>query len=291
MKKDKKIILFGFGYWGQKIYATLAKIVDEKSIFVYDPKINKEKSLIKTIEFDQLVSLHFTHAFIATPEETHYEIVKKCLDLKMNVFVEKPLCLKTKQAKQLQEIAAQKKLSLFVDYTFNFDSAVQKITKIIEKNKNNPIFRIESIRHSINIYKPKVDVFADLATHDIYLFKTFFNKQIKQIETIKEKINSKQVNQGQVLFQNGKLLYQCQYSWAQPVPQRKMTIFFSDNKTLVWDKNNTDLLMYQNQKLVKKYSLLQKKSPLELSIRSFIKNKEQFSYINDVEILEKISSS
>lgn len=290
MKKNQKIVLLGYGYWGQKLYLTLSKIFGEEKIFVYDPQINKKEKRIKLVDPNELLDENFSHVFIATPEETHFKLVKKYLKLNKHVFVEKPLCLSTKEAIELQKIAKDKKLSLYVDYTFIFDPAIIKIKKIIEKNANK-VFRIESIRHSININKPQTDVFADLATHDIYLFKELLNQEIENVSVIKEKIDSHQVNQGQVTLSKKQLQYICDYSWVQPVAQRKMTIFFKNGEVLVWDKNFSKLMIYQDQKIKKQIPIFSKKTPLELSVSNFIKQRTQKSYQHDVEILEKIRLS
>ena len=39
--------------------------------------------------------------FVATPNITHFKIVKKCLKLKTNVFCEKPLTTTHKSSKEL----------------------------------------------------------------------------------------------------------------------------------------------------------------------------------------------
>ncbi len=51
---------------------------------------------------------------IATPATTHYELVKKCLQLGKPVLVEKPITTNTEQAVELIELADSLELSLLV---------------------------------------------------------------------------------------------------------------------------------------------------------------------------------
>ena len=71
--------------------------------------------------------------FIATPNSTHYQIVKKCLELKINVFCEKPLSTNLDEAEQLFRIAKKNKVKLYVSDIYSFQN--KKIKKIILNNK------------------------------------------------------------------------------------------------------------------------------------------------------------
>ena len=67
------------------------------NLFLDEIKISLIK-LIKNIEW----------IFIATPNQTHYKIVKKCIMNSINVFCEKPLCLSYEKAKELILLARKK---------------------------------------------------------------------------------------------------------------------------------------------------------------------------------------
>lgn len=284
------IALVGFGYWGEKVYQTLSRIVLKKNIFIVDPflKSSTKNLQIKPLK-EILLNKNVEYVFIITPEETHFTIAKECLENKKNIFVEKPLCLKKVEAKELHQIAQKNNLKIYVDYIFLYDPYVKKIKEIISKGLLGKLQHIESIRHSININKPNVTVFDDLATHDIYLGIFFFEKKITNLKTIKESILSNQVNQASTTFNFGSKTLSAHYSWIQPITKRLM-IFIGDKATLVWDKSEKNLLIYKNQQLTKKNYIKTFTSPLESSIRNFLYGKETYNYIKDVSILERLDN-
>jgi predicted dehydrogenase len=285
-----KVALIGYGYWGKKVYQTLTNLFSSQDITVVDPYLTPlSKGLqVESLEF-VLLEKDINYVFIVTPEETHFKIAKQCLENGKNIFVEKPLCLKESEAQELHKIAKKNKLKIFVDYIFIYDSYVKKIKQIIEKELLGDVVHIESVRHSININKPNVSVFDDLATHDIYLGKYFLEKNISSIKTRKESIKSKQINQALVTFYYGKLTFSAHYSWVQPIAKRVMT-FIGSKASLVWDKDEKCLQIYKNQKLLKKVKVEEDKSPLEVSIAKFLFKNNNYNYSKDVKFLEKLNS-
>ena len=72
--------LIGYGYWGKILLPKLKNFGDV--VFVCTSKDNYKERLK---EVDWVV--------VATPNQTHYEIVKDCLNEGVNVFCEKTLTL------------------------------------------------------------------------------------------------------------------------------------------------------------------------------------------------------
>ncbi len=295
MKKDitlpNKIALIGYGYWGKKIFDTVRKSFPKISIQVVDPKIkgNIDLDVSLTTFSSVLKDKSITHILVATPEETHFDIAKECLLNSKNIFIEKPTCLFSKQVKELEKIAQENNLSLFTDYIFLYDPYVKIIKKKLEENIIGELKYIESTRHSIKIHKPKLTVFDDLAIHDIYLGKYFFDTNIVWVKhVLSEKILHNKVNQATVVYSFGNKPLKAHYSWVKPRAERTM-IFIGTNGTLVWDRLFDNILLYVNQEKIKEISIKQKQSPLHLAIFSFLSKKEsKYTYFKDIEVLEKL---
>lgn len=289
-----KIILIGYGYWGKKIYQTLTKLISKKNILIIDKNIKNKDITNKNLD-EVLKNKEITHCLIATPEETHFRITKKCLLAKKNVFVEKPLCLQKKQAQELIKLAKKNKKILSVDYTFLYDPYIKTIKKIINNKKLGKIKLIESIRHSININKPYVSVFDDLATHDIYLYEYLLDTKIKKIKVNKLKNKKKQIEQGEVTYYSENQSMKSNYSWIQLEAQRKMT-FIGTKASLIWNKENKSLLLLKNGQLQEKINVKLNIPPLEQSISTFLSQETSNTqniknYIRHVSWLEKINLS
>lgn len=283
-----KVALIGYGYWGKKIYLTLTQLLPKERIVVVDPMIKKPDPGLLLANLNQVLQdQNISHVLIVTPEETHFELARKCLENYKHTMVEKPLCLQQKEAQLLMRLAQKNQLNLAVDYTFLFDPHIGKLKKLVEKGIIGQLNHIESIRHSIKINKSKVTVFDDLATHDLYLGRLFFGTNPSQYSTVKEQITSKQTNQALVQLNYGTGTLSAHYSWIQPQPARKLTIIGSTG-SLVWDRNEPELLLFKNQELTKRYAVKQTVAPLTQSLKSFFRHQSINDYVKDVAILEQL---
>mgnify|MGYP001157415490 CR=1 FL=1 len=121
-KMKKNVGLIGKGKWGSLIKSKLSKLAHLKFV------LGKNKNFVNFIKKSDL-----DWVFIATPNSTHYQIVKKCLELKINVFCEKPLSTNLDEAKQLFRIAKKNKVKLYVSDIYSFQK--RKIKKITLNNK------------------------------------------------------------------------------------------------------------------------------------------------------------
>ena len=154
--------LIGIGKWGSILKQKLKK--NSNLVFAVG---RKKKYLDKLDKIDW--------AFIATPDNSHYKIVKKLLILKKNVFCEKPLTLNYKKSKQLFDVAKKNKVRLYVDDVQTY------YNKKIKLKKNNYIARKKK-GHGI----PK-NLLYRFAYHDFYYLYNYIKK--KKIKLIK--INDK----------------------------------------------------------------------------------------------------
>ena len=83
-----KIGLIGNGKWGKILHKNLKKNYEVK--FVCNSKDNYESKL-KDVDW----------VVIATPDDTHFKIVRNCILARKNVFCEKPLTPTYEQSKIL----------------------------------------------------------------------------------------------------------------------------------------------------------------------------------------------
>ena len=86
--------LIGKGKWGRILKLKLTDIANLK--FVSGKKNNY---------LNLITNNHLDWVFVATPNSTHFKIVKNCLNLGINVFCEKPISTNYLEAKKLFQIA------------------------------------------------------------------------------------------------------------------------------------------------------------------------------------------
>ena len=155
-----KVGLIGYGKWGKILYNKLEKIVDIK--FVCS---SKDNYMSKLNNVDWIV--------IATPDNTHYEIVKNCLWAGKNVFCEKPLTPTHEQSKRLYKLAKMRDVKLYVDDIQNYRKYDFTIMEhnLVERRKSGG----GNIR----------DILYRLTYHDIYtLYKHIKHSEVHSIVPI-----------------------------------------------------------------------------------------------------------
>ena len=157
----KKVGLIGKGKWGTLIKSKLSRIANLKFIF------GQNKNFLNSVKIKDLDWI-----FIATPNSTHYKIVKNCLNLKVNVFCEKPLTTNLNKAKHLFQIAKKNKVKLYVSDVYFF-----------HKKKINKVFLNNKIERSKNVIGKDNEFLNRFMYHDIsLLYQHIKNKRIESIQ-------------------------------------------------------------------------------------------------------------
>ena len=139
-----KCALIGTGYWGSKLQRYLEGNKNFTLKYVCNSKFD-----LNQVWTDKSV----TAVVVATPNETHYEIVKSALLHGKNVLSEKPLALRAIECEELQKLAEERNLVLLVEYTYNFSKALQKAVEWVEDGKIGNLLSAEmSVRHLGRFY-------------------------------------------------------------------------------------------------------------------------------------------
>ena len=160
------VCLIGLGSWGKKVLRSLKKIKRIKNIQIIKNRKDKKKINLNNLKW----------VFITTPTNSHYQLVKKYLEKKINVFCEKPLTNDIKKDTELFKLAKKNKCKLYVSDIENF-----KEIKIKLKTKN----KIIRSKFSNN----KKGILDRLAYHDFtYLYKFSKIKKISSFKIIRQKI-------------------------------------------------------------------------------------------------------
>ena len=104
---------------------------------------------------------------VATPSSTHAALVADAIEASRHVLVEKPLAGAPADAARLAAGAAARGLVLMCDQTYRFSPAVEAIGALLADPAFGPVELIESCRTNHGHDQPDVDVFWDLAYHDL----------------------------------------------------------------------------------------------------------------------------
>ena len=293
--------IVGTGYWGKNhltIYKSLLleKKIDYLKICDIDEERVKELSEINSIDYtthikEILNDNKITAVVIVTPSSTHYELSKQSLKSGKDVFVEKPITLKSDNAMKLIDIAKKKKKILMVGHLFRYHPAIEEIKKRIEIGEFGKIQMILTFRLALGVPRKDMGVILALAVHDLDITCYLLNK--KNPESIL--VDNGKFNQEKVIemtnislnFDNNTKGYIME-SWNIPVygKRRELIIIGSEKSALVNYLSPSEFLIFDssiknsrvNDKIIfeKHDNGIQKiviayKEPLKQEILHFIK--------------------
>ena len=165
-----KIGLIGYGYWGKILLPKLENFGDV--VFVCTSKDNYKERLK---EVDWVV--------VATPSQTHYDIVKYCLEAGVNVFCEKSLTLDYYTSFDLYSTAELYNVKLYVNDVFMFRNKIESIKESISDEIN-----VNWLKQGRSDYgKFIMSNLYNLAWHDFYLLHNIFGEDFSDIKKIDTK--------------------------------------------------------------------------------------------------------
>ncbi len=183
----KKIALIGAGNLG-KIhlkYLTQSKNID--LIGVVEVNADQRNTIKKNFgvqtfsNYEDIVN-DVDAVMIVTPTETHFKIAKFFAENGKDIFVEKPVTKKLKDALELKEIAKKTGSIIQVGHIERFNPVIQfvkdkiKEPKFIQTERLAPFFISGRIKD--------VGAILDLMIHDIDIINYFVKSEIKDVETV-----------------------------------------------------------------------------------------------------------
>jgi predicted dehydrogenase len=174
---------------------------------------------------------------VATPVSSHYAIAKAALEAGKHCFVEKPLTQTSAQAQELIDIAAKKGVHLFVDYTFLFTGAVQKMRDIVTKGELGDLLYFDSVRINLGLFQHDVNVIWDLAPHDLSIMDYLIGRPAQAVSAIGAcHVGNGLENVAYVsVIYDDNLVAHFHVNWLAPVKMRQIIVGGSE-KMIVYDE-------------------------------------------------------
>jgi predicted dehydrogenase len=243
------IAVIGAGYWGPNLVRNAQATPQLRLRHLCDLDVGKARRVLgeystvrATASLDEVLADPEVHAVaIATPAATHLPVALAALEAGKHVLVEKPLAANLEDGLKLVEAAESRGLTLMLDHTFAYTSAVQHLRQIIRGGEIGDIQYIDSVRINLGLVQPDVDVLWDLAPHDLSIFEAILPDDVVPVEVAAhgaDPIGAGVACVGHltVRLSNGAITH-VHVNWLSPTKIRTMVIGGSQ-RTVVWDDNN-----------------------------------------------------
>ena len=208
------------------------------------------------------------NVLIAIPPSQSFIYIKKVLNTKKNVFVEKPGVTSTDKLKILNNIAIRNKSKLMFGYIYCYNDYIIKIKKILKKNILGKINYLSFQRQNLGPIRNDVDVDYDLTSHDLSIINKLFGKLPKILSYKKYDILKKGISDiSNLHLRLDNFFIDINNSWLNPTKVRKISII-GENKMLLFDEMNID-------EPIKIYNQYAKYPKIEQFEKKFFESKAQ----------------
>ncbi len=139
-----RIAVIGAGWWATDFHlpailanpnAELVALCDphagrlEKAAQVYSPHATYADY------HDMLAQEKLDGAIIVTPHATHFPIARDCLEAGLHLLIEKPLTLYARDARQLMDMAAARRLEVMVGYPYHYSPSGLRARQAVQNGE------------------------------------------------------------------------------------------------------------------------------------------------------------
>ena len=246
--------MIGCGYWGPNLLRSFAQQDGVRVKAVADPAPERRAFVTKAYPQVAVLEDHaalladpsITAVLVATPATTHYALTRQALEAGKDVFVEKPLAMRTDEAVALTRLAAERGRILMVGHTFLFNEAVRELKRRIDAGELGRLYYLYSQRLNLGIVRGDINAAWNLAPHDISIGNFLLGETPVRVTA-----NSVQALQPEaprlddvvfmsLTYPSGVVMH-CHVSWLDPRKARTMTVV-GDKKMIVYDDVAQDKL-------------------------------------------------
>jgi UDP-2-acetamido-3-amino-2,3-dideoxy-glucuronate N-acetyltransferase len=167
------VACIGAGYWGRNFVRNFHALGALASVCEQDAHRAAELSpLYPNVPFtdsvDHVLGMPDVSAVaIATPAETHADLVARALAAGKDVFVEKPLCLSTSEGRALVEEARKARRILMVGHLLWYHPAVLKLKQLVDEGALGRLRYIYSNRLNLGKIRREENILWSFAPHDV----------------------------------------------------------------------------------------------------------------------------
>lgn len=237
------VALVGFGYWGPNLARNFHQLAETELAYVVDANVQAQEkarglyhcATASALE-DVLGDESLDAVVIATPARTHYALARAALLAGKHVLVEKPLTMDLAEGRALNDLAAERKLTLMVGHVFEFNPAVRYIKQAIDNGDLGELYYLYSRRVNLGRVQSDVNALWSIAPHDISIALYLLGQVPSTVRCQGARCLNGQVEDVIFLTMHfGESLFcHVHASWLDPSKTREMTVVGS-RKMIVYD--------------------------------------------------------
>ncbi len=254
-ENQPRVGLVGCGYWGRNLVRNFAELGSLAAVCDVDrsrvEEMQRSHSVVGTNRFEQLLAIPEIQAVaIASPAAQHFALAKKALLAGKDVFVEKPLALRTEDGEELVELARKHSRILMVGHLLHYHPAIVELRRLLHAGELGKIEYVSSSRLNLGKLRTEEDILWSFAPHDISAILYLLDESPTQIAAqgasyLNHPISD--VTLTLLSFSSGAKAH-IFVSWLHPFKEQKLVIV-GDRKMAVFDDTQAEqkLVLYSHR--------------------------------------------
>jgi len=247
------VAVIGCGYWGKNLVRNFRDLGALKTVCdLSDAGRAKAKELAPEAQIsgdiDEVLASDVEGVVIATPAETHHNVVKKALLSGKDVFVEKPMALRQSEAEELVALAQRHGRMLMVGHVLEYHPAILKLRELIDEGRIGKIQYVYSNRLNLGKIRREENILWSFAPHDIaIILRLMGGLPLEVIATggAYVQANIADVTVTNLLFDNNVRAH-IYVSWLHPFKEQRLVVVGSKGMISFCDVTK-DLIFYDRR--------------------------------------------
>ncbi len=243
------VVVVGVGYWGPNLIRNFQASQDWSLVGICDQDLSRAERVAASYpaatvmaSIEEALELPGVDAVaIAAPAGTHESLALTAMAAGKHVLVEKPLADNVASGRRMLDLARDNDLVLMADHTYCYTPAVLKIAELIEGGELGEILFVDSVRINLGLVQPDVDVFWDLAPHDLSILDFILPDGLRPTGVAAHGADPLNTGKSCVGYLSLPLkdggMAHMHVNWLSPTKIRQMVVGGS-KRTLVWDDLN-----------------------------------------------------
>lgn len=254
-KPASNIAVVGCGYWGKNLVRNFAELKVLKVICDDDMRLAEKYATEYSVDaksFDAVLNdSDIIGVAIATPAATHYNCVKKVLNVGKHVFVEKPISLHVNEAEELRRLSDEKNLTLMVGHLLQYHPIFLKLKDMVAEGTLGRLRHIYSHRLNFGKVRREENILWSFAPHDISMILSLVGSEPNKVSAIGSYYLHSEiadVTTTHLSFPGGENAHVF-VSWLHPYKEQKLVVV-GDEGMVVFDDTQAwenKLLLYPHK--------------------------------------------
>jgi predicted dehydrogenase len=247
------IAVIGCGYWGKNLVRNFSQLGALSLVCDLNESGRQAASSLApgcpvAAGLDAVWDSPAGAVVIATPAETHYNVVRQALQAGKDVFVEKPLALTYDEGAQLVRLAERRQRILMVGHVLEYHPAILCLRELVSAGEIGKVRYVYSNRLSLGKIRREENILWSFAPHDIAIILRLMGSMPFEVTACGGSYlqpNIPDVTVTNLLFDNGVRAH-IFVSWLHPFKEQRLVVIGS-RKMASFDDVSKKLTLYDQR--------------------------------------------